>query len=342
MSTIKRFFRKPFRWAILYGVALTLFFAFTLLDAFVIPKALAKVQNKAAAQATSAPDAAQAETEDTEQPESAPDQSVSSVSSDPVITATSYEDENIRITIETVREYDTTFYVADVTLSDAALLKTALAGDTYGRNIKDTTSDIAKAAGAIFAINGDYYGFRDYGYVVRNGVLYRSAVNEGTEALMINEDGNFSIVQEGNVSAESLMESGAWQVLSFGPALVDGSDISVGVNQEISGQSANSNPRTAIGQVGELHYIFIVSDGRTSSDAGLSLYQLAEQFQKRGCAVAYNLDGGGSSCMVFNGEIVNTTVNSGGRNKSGKGGKSITNTSSSERQVSDIVYIGYE
>lgn len=338
MRAIKGFFRKPFRWATLYGVALTLFFAFTLMDAFVIQKALVKVQAKGTAQASSAPDTAQVETEDAKQSASAPDESAASAPSDPVITATSYEDENIRITIETAREYDTTFYIADIVLSDATLLKTALAGDMYGRNIKDTTSGMAAAAGAIFAINGDYYGFRDYGYVIRNGVLYRSAVNAGVEALVIDEDGNLSIVQEGGVSAESLLKSGAWQVLSFGPALVEGGEIVVGVNQEISGQSATSNPRTAIGQVGELHYIVIVSDGRTASDAGLSLYRLAEQFEKRGCTVAYNLDGGGSSCMVFNGKVVNTTVNGGGK----KGGRGVSSTSNNERQVSDIVYIGYE
>jgi exopolysaccharide biosynthesis protein len=342
MSAIRRFFGKPFRWAALYGMALTLFFAFTLLDAFVIPKALVKVHLKAAAQATdNGSGAAQAETEDDPQPDAASPQAATPAQTDPVITATSYENGNIHITIETVREYDTTFYVADVVLSDASLLKTALAGDVYGRNIKDTPSDMTEEHNAIFAINGDYYGFRDYGYVIRNGVLYRNAANAGTEALVIDEDGNFSIAAEGGVSAESLMESDAWQVLSFGPALVEDGEIAVGVNEEISGKSSGSNPRTAIGQIGQLHYLFIVSDGRTSSDAGLSLYQLAEQFYKRGCTVAYNLDGGGSSSMVFNGEIVNTTVSGGG--KGGKGGKSGGNTASvSERQVSDIVYIGYE
>ncbi len=312
MKAIINFFKKPYRWAVVYGTAVTLFFGFTLLDAFVIPKALAKVEVKAA------DDTAQAETGIVP-------------SSQPVITAASYQDENIRITIETVREYNTTFYVADVVLSDASLLKTALAGDTYGRNIKAATSDIADAHNAIFAINGDYYGFRDTGYVLRNGVLYRNTASTGTDALVIDKDGNFSIVPESSVSAEALAASGAWQVLTFGPALVENGAIAVSANQEIAGKSMNSNPRTAIGQAGELHYIFIVSDGRTGDNAGLSLYQLAEQFAARGCTVAYNLDGGGSSSMVFNGEVVNTPVGGSGKR-----------TSSSERQVSDIVYIGYE
>ena len=88
-----------------------------------------------------------------------------------------------------------------------------------------------------------------------------------------------------------------------------------------------SNPRTAIGVVDELHYLLVVSDGRTSVSEGLSLYELAEFMQSMNCTIAYNLDGGGSSTMVFNGEVINNPTTS---------GKSIK-----ERGVSDIVYIGY-
>ncbi len=41
-----------------------------------------------------------------------------------------------------------------------------------------------------------------------------------------------------------------------------------------------------------LHYVFVVSDGRTTESAGLSLYELASVMQEYGCTVAYNLDGG--------------------------------------------------
>ena len=88
-----------------------------------------------------------------------------------------------------------------------------------------------------------------------------------------------------------------------------------------------SNPRTAIGQISENHYVFIVSDGRTKDSEGLSLYELATFMKSLGCITAYNLDGGGSSTMYFNGNIVNNPTTNGKR--------------VSERSVSDIVYIGY-
>jgi exopolysaccharide biosynthesis protein len=304
---MRRFFRRPFRYAICYSLLLLGFTAYVLLDAFVIPRA-------------GIPAAAAAEISDSQQEQADGPQT------SPVITDMSYEDENIKISIESVYEYDTWIYVADIQVSSAAYLKTAFAGDTYGRNFKDTTSDMAEDKGAIFAINGDYYGFRDTGFVLRNGVLYRDTARTSGEDLVIDSTGNFSIANESYDSAQQLAEDGAWQIFSFGPALIDDGEICVTSSSEVS-QSKSSNPRTAIGQVSELHYIVIVSDGRTSESKGLSLLQLAQEFQARGCTVAYNLDGGGSSTMWFNGEIVNNPV----------GGRS----NSSERSVSDIVYFGY-
>ena len=91
------------------------------------------------------------------------------------------------------------------------------------------------------------------------------------------------------------------------------------------------NPRTAIGVIEEsdcsVHYIVIVSDGRTSESSGLTLYEMAELMKSYGVTTAYNLDGGGSSTMYFNGQVINKPTTNGNK--------------ISERAVSDIVYIGY-
>lgn len=306
-----RFFQKPFRWAIVYALVLTASAAYVMLDTFVIPRALAP--------SAGALPTAYAETIADTDTETAP--VTANAESEAVITDTSYADDHLQITIETVTVDDTAVYIADIQVSDAAYLKTAFAGNTYGRNITDVTSSIAEDSGAVLAVNGDYYGFRNSGYVIRNGVLYR-AVSGNNEDLVIDSEGNFSIVSESEVTAQSLLDAGAWQVLSFGPALVADGEIAVSSNTEV-GKSKSSNPRTAIGQVSPLHYIFIVSDGRTDESEGLSLLELAELFAERGCTVAYNLDGGGSSTMWFNGQIVNIPTD--GRTYG-------------ERKVSDIVY----
>ena len=235
-----------------------------------------------------------------------------------------YSDSHVSITVKEYREYDSAIYVADITVSDVSYLKTALASNTYGRNITDTTSDIASENNAILAINGDYYGARQSGYVIRNGSIYRNS-SGNRDALAIMKNGEFEFVTEGETSAETLLENGALQVFSFGPVLLEDGSISVTENEEV-GMAMASNPRTAIGYLGKNHYVFVVSDGRTSESAGLSLYELASFMKSLGALDAYNLDGGGSSTMVFKGEVINTPTTNG--------------HSSEERAVSDILYIG--
>ena len=242
-----------------------------------------------------------------------------------VITDRSYTDANIAITITEYREHSTAIYVADVTLTSPSLLKTALAQGAYGRNVTEKTSAIAEDVGAILAINGDYYGSRERGYVMRGGVTYRET-SMGYEALAIMADGSFRVVEEGETPLRDLAEDGAVHVLSFGPALVVDGEISVTAEDEV-GKAMADNPRTAIGVIEPGHYVLVVSDGRTRQSEGLTLLQLAEFMQSLGVSIAYNLDGGGSSTMVFMGEVINNPTTN---------GKKIT-----ERSVSDIVYIGY-
>lgn len=308
---MRHFFQKPFMGALVYGTLLVLFTAYVLLDAFVIPRAGVPAVADTAALASAVTQSSSAQ------------QSTSA--SEATVTDTSYDDGSIQISIETLRLDDTTYYVADIQLASADSLKTAFAQATYGRNIKATTSEIAAENNAIFAINGDFYGFRDTGYVIRGGQLYRDTASSTAQAedLVIDSDGNFSIINESEVTAQQLLEQGAVQVFSFGPALVEDGQVVVSTGEEVD-QAMTSNPRTAIGQISALHYLVIVSDGRTSESAGLTLYQLATLFAQRGCTVAYNLDGGGSSTMVFNGNVVNNPTS----------GRSIA-----ERAVSDIVYI---
>lgn len=246
--------------------------------------------------------------------------------SNATITKTSYNDDNIQITISTIEEYDTIIYIADIYINDPSFLKTALAQNAYGTNVTETTSSIAESNNAILAINGDYYGANEAGYVIKNGVLYRDTIRQDeTQDLAIYEDGTFEIIDENEITAQELLDNGVIQTLAFGPGLIEDGEIIVDTNAEVN-QSMSSNPRTAIGYVEENHYIFMVSDGRTDESAGLTLYQVAQIMKEYNCQIAYNLDGGGSSTMVFNGEVINKPTTS---------GKNIE-----EREVSDIVYIG--
>lgn len=289
--------------AIIYGLLLTGFTAFILLDTFVLSSIYEIVPN---------------------QQEGMPP--IASDTNDIIITKDSYIDNNITINMTEYRAYDTSIYVADVLLSSPEYLKTAFACNAYGKNITQKTSDIASNNNAILAINGDYYGVQEKGYVLRNGILYRDTATKDREDLVILENGSFSIITEEDISAEGLLNEGARQILSFGPALIIDSQITVSEHEEV-GKAMSSNPRTAIGIIDELHYILVVSDGRTEESEGLSLYELASFMECLGADCAYNLDGGGSSTMYFNGRVINNPTTDGDNIK--------------ERKVSDIVYIGY-
>ena len=242
-------------------------------------------------------------------------------------TDTSYSDDNIQVNLTEKTVENTQVYIADIRVSSSDYLKTALAQNTYGTNVTAKTSVTAAENNAILAVNGDYYGANSTGYVIRNGVVYRDTVREdfSNGDLAIYKDGSFKIIYEDEISADQLVEDGVVNLLAFGPSLVENGEITVDTNSEV-GQSMASNPRTAIGIIDENHYIIVVSDGRTSESQGLSLYQLAEVMKSYGVKTAYNLDGGGSSTLYFNGQVIN---------------KPTTNGTISERAVSDIVYIGY-
>lgn len=248
--------------------------------------------------------------------------STSSTSSGTVIGT--YSDSKSKITVTQYRAYDSNIYVADVEVTDGTSILSAFANNTYGRNITDTTSDMAEENNAVLAINGDYYGARQSGYVIRNGVVYRNQGSNG-EDMVISKDGTLSFISESDTTTDSLIQKQAWQVLSFGPVLVENGQVAVSENDEV-GMAMASNPRTAIGTVAKNHYLFVVSDGRTSESAGLSLYELANFMKSLGATNVYNLDGGGSSTMVFQGEVVNNPTTNGNK--------------ISERAVSDILYIG--
>ena len=319
------FFRKRYRWAFVYSFLLTAFTLYVALDTFVIPRSYRTVSPGGS---STMPGAAGGDSA----PSPSEGMGVDPAPADPALPFTdtvvstdhTYSDANISITITEYREYDTAIYVADVVLRSADFFKTAFAKSAFGRNVTQPTSEIAAQNGAVLAINGDFYGAQTKGYVLKNGVLYRETAARDREDLIIWGDGSFAVIAENEVSAADLLERGAAQILSFGPALVEDGTVSVSEADEV-GKAMASNPRTAIGAVDALHYLLVVADGRTDASEELTLYQLAEFMQRLGAKMAYNLDGGGSSTMVFGGAVINRPTTN---------GRVI-----SERSVSDIVYI---
>ena len=329
--------------AIILSVSLVSYTAYVLLDTFAIPRVYKVVENTSSVNYRSDSEDKEQTSESTQKvymnkvaktgigiqskdsdTKSSKTLSSNSTNSTAQSSDTTYKTDDTSITLSTYREYDTNIYVAEVELSKNAQIETAFAQNSYGKNVTATTSSMAESSAAILAINGDYYGARDNGYVIRDGIIYRSSAKADQEDLVIYKDGSMKIINESEIGAQELVDEGAVTVLSFGPALVENGKVSVSQNDEV-GKAMASNPRTAIAITEDNHYLFIVSDGRTDESEGLSLYELATFAASLGAKTVYNLDGGGSSTMYFNGNVVNNPNTNG--------------WDISERGVSDIVYI---
>ncbi|MBE6474864.1 MAG: phosphodiester glycosidase family protein [Actinomyces succiniciruminis] len=246
------------------------------------------------------------------------------------ITDTGYTSSLTSIGIERVSngsgDDTVTYYVADIQASDATAVRSAFANNAYGTNITALPSAMATEHDAILAVNGDYYGFRSDGILIRNGVIYRDdGVRDG---IAFYTDGRVEVYDETSTDAQTLLDAGVWNTLSFGPALVQGGSVLDGIDAvEVDTNVGNhsiqgTQPRTALGAIADGHYVFVVVDGRDKGySRGVTMTELAQIMADLGCDCAYNLDGGGSSTLWFNGEVINQPSNGG------------------ERETSDILYI---
>ena len=216
---------KKHLWAVCFSAALIAFTVYIALDTFVIPR----VYNSNATELNTSmfsniSKTALNNSQSSSQSSSSASEQSSGSSKAVVSTDTSYSDDNISVTLTEYYENNTKIYAADIMLSSAEYLKTAFANDTYGKNVTATTSSTAQANNAVLAVNGDYYGVQESGYVIRNGVVYRGSA-KGADVLCVYANGTMEIVSDGDFTADELVSKGVWQAFTFGPSLVENSSV---------------------------------------------------------------------------------------------------------------------
>lgn len=217
-----------------------------------------------------------------------------------------YQDESRSIVIRSFSQDDCTYYVADVQLCNADGFM-AITSSPY-----EPLSTLGQEANAVLAINSDDYATHKYGVIIRNGEVLRTR-STTRHMLTVDAQGDLGLITDRknmNASklAKQLIDSGVRHTFEFGPALVeDGYALVFPKSFDlISTRETRKEPRTAIGQIGPLHYILIVVDGRQPGYSdGISLQGLQQLMLQYGAQTAFNLDGGGSAEMWFMGEIVN-------------------------------------
>ena len=230
-----------------------------------------------------------------------------------------YRSEDMDINIEHIvkEEPNLEMWIATIKIADSDQIKSAFAGGEFSQDIKKRTSVIAKDINAVLAIDGSAVGFNDNGRIIRDGIIYRDS-DLDCEPLIIKENGDFVVYQYGEKTAQEILDLGGVETYDFGPTLIKDNEI-----LDIYGEwyKTVKDSRTVIGQKGPLEYVILVADGRSEKSEGISLYDAALELKNKGCYIGYNLDGGGSSTIYFNGEVLNNPSDIIG-----------------ERRISDILY----
>lgn len=217
-----------------------------------------------------------------------------------ILTENSYSSPEVSITIDTVSAeidgYATTYYVADVYIAGMANFGACIANNRFtnwgGQDIEVMTAN----ANAILAMNGDFATAQVSGFIVRDGQTYLSDLNNGI--CVMYADGTMATYDRGTYEVEDILAQEPLHVWSFGPSLLDDSGKARTEFEHVVGIS-EIHPRAAIGYYEPGHYCFVVVDGRQAHSVGISLESLAVIFEELGCALAYNLDGGGSAIMMY-------------------------------------------
>lgn len=229
-----------------------------------------------------------------------------------------YKSDTMTININPIKKMNPNIEMWEVLIkiSDGSQIKSAFAGGEFSLKNRETTSFMAMKNNAVLAINGAAYGFNKTSYVIRDGIVYRDTRLD-CDPLVIQKDGDFRIYDE-QFTGEELVAKRAMHTYDFGPDLVRKGEI---VDYGDTWYKNDLSPRTAIGQCGPLEYVILVVDGRSEASVGMSLYNVAVELKNRGCYWGYNLDGGGSTTLYFNGEVLNNPCDWYG-----------------ERAISDILY----
>lgn len=247
-------------------------------------------------------------------------------------TENGYQDSTIRIMIDSGRFEDRCdYWTADITIKDPSQIRTSAAkGDFRSKGTRDGL-ELCKILNAVIGLNGDFVNGTeklDFGYVIRQGVLFRDNLDTAgrwnshlMDVLAIDEDGDFHIIRSAKAGDIADMKIEGKRIMNsfcFGPALVidgamvedfDGADTWMNMGREYERQ------RIAFCQVEPLHYKVVCCSGpytNTSTlmkSTGLTLADFTRLVAEQDVKTAYNLDGGDSSLLYFHGRRINEKPN---------------------------------
>ena len=195
------------------------------------------------------------------------------------------------------------YWIVDIETSNSNSLKYALSNNSWG-GTRQTTSSNGASHNAVLAFNASGFSFDTGAPVgsvyISDGVILQDGKSID-KTMAIDIHGNLFTPKVGT-TAQELINQGVKYTTQFGPVLVNNGERT----EIVDGRPSYAYPRTAIGQRGPNSYTLVVADGkRDNYSIGLTSSELQDIFIEKGCYYAYNLDGGGSTSLYFNGRLIN-------------------------------------
>ncbi|MGN1120558.1 MAG: phosphodiester glycosidase family protein [Oscillospiraceae bacterium] len=172
----------------------------------------------------------------------------------------------------------------------------------WGRTLPDICDSYDNIVGAIngggwIDSNGHGMGGEPLGFVISEGKALWGGSYTAWDMAGMTVDNKLVV---GRMTAQSAIDNGVRDAAIYGPSLIIN-----GEPLEALGTGSGLNPRTAIGQRADGAMLLMTIDGRQSNSLGASLTDVRDIMLEFGAVNAYNLDGGSSSSMIYNGETIN-------------------------------------
>ena len=232
------------------------------------------------------------------------------------ISETEYEDPSISVSISSGFMYDTRYVIAHVRIANASQIRSYIAGGSYRNPSENPGVKLAKKVHAVLAINGDFFSKRpNTGITVRQGQGYYLPQSDKNltfrdvaryDILLIDDQGDLHILKEATMDDLRAFPHNVINAFTFGPGLViDGEP--QGDYPDMKNAPSKRTQRMCIAQTGPLEYLCICCEGPDDpGSSGMTLEQFTDLVaSQEGVVNAYNLDGGGSTTMAFNGKKIN-------------------------------------
>ena len=168
---------------------------------------------------------------------------------------------------------------------------------------------------AVLAFCDDHFGDRRsknriVGIIIRNGVVYSDKTRKGgstafpnLDVLAVFQDGSMKTFTSDAHTAQEYLDMGVIHTYAFGPILVQNGELSEAMLDKK--RFTDLAPRCALGMIEPWHYYMVVVKGQSDDSIGSTVPWVAQRMVEAGVREALNLDGGGTSTLMFMGKLLN-------------------------------------